>query len=249
MKGDRIITSLLSLQEIPNAEPALLEKLNVPDGYKSLGIVTTDCDDVSYAAIDEATKKAEVTVVYAKSFYAGSGNASTKLAGEFIGILAGEDPAEVRAGLNAFTDYIQNVAFFYRANDDGSIPYFAHCISQIGTYLSEQAGVPVGTSMAYLIAPPNEAIVGLDAALKAADVDLNVFYGPPTETNFAGGLLTGEQWACEEACRAGRLLRRDPHGIRQRPALHPGSTGPHEKRGGGTETVRRVRPDSGRPHL
>ena len=52
MKGDRIITSLLSLQEIPNAEPALLEKLNVPDGYKSLGIVTTDCDDVSYAHMD-----------------------------------------------------------------------------------------------------------------------------------------------------------------------------------------------------
>ena len=164
--------------------------------------MTTDCDDVSYAAIDEATKKAEVKVVYAKSFYAGSGNASTKLAGEFIGILSGEDPAEVRAGLNAFVDYIQNVAFFYSANDDGSIPYFAHCISQTGTYLSEMADVPVGTSMAYLIAPPNEAIVGLDAALKAADVDLNVFYGPPTETNFAGGLLTGEQWACEEACRA-----------------------------------------------
>ena len=173
MKGDRIVTSLLSLQEIPNAEPQLLAKLNVPEGHKSLGIVTTDCDDVSYAAIDEATKKAEVKVVYAKSFYAGSGNASTKLAGEFIGILSGEDPAEVRAGLNAFVDYIQNVAFFYSANDDGSIPYFAHCISQTGTYLSEMA-----------------------------DVDINVFYGPPTETNFAGGLLTGEQWACEEACRA-----------------------------------------------
>ena len=160
MKGDRIVTSLLSLQEIPNAEPQLLAKLNVPEGHKSLGIVTTDCDDVSYAAIDEATKKAEVKVVYAKSFYAGSGNASTKLAGEFIGILSGEDPAEVRAGLNAFVDYIQNVAFFYSANDDGSIPYFAHCISQTGTYLSEMADVPVGTSMAYLIAPPNEAIVG-----------------------------------------------------------------------------------------
>ncbi len=202
MIGDRLPTKLLSLQEIPNAEPALLEKLNVPEGYKSLGIVTTDCDDVSYAAIDEATKKADVTVVYAKSFYAGSSNASTALAGEFIGILAGEDPSEVRAGLDAFTQYISNVAFFYSANADGSIPYFAHCISQTGTYLSEMAGVPVGTSMAYLIAPPNEAIVGMDAALKSADVDLNVFYGPPTETNFAGGLLTGEQWACEEACRA-----------------------------------------------
>lgn len=202
MKGDRILTKLLSLQEIPNASEELLEKLNVPKGCKSLGIVTTDCDDVSYAAIDESTKKAEVTVVYAKSFYAGSGNASTKLAGEFIGILAGEDPAEVRAGLNAFVDYIENVAFFYSANEDGSIPYFAHCISQTGTYLSEMAKVPVGTSMAYLIAPPNEAIVGLDAALKAADVTISEFYGPPTETNFAGGLLTGEQYACEEACRA-----------------------------------------------
>ena len=202
MKGDRIVTSLLSLQEIPNAEEALLEKLNVPAGYKSLGIVTTDCDDVSYAALDEATKKADVTVVYAKSFYGGSSNASTRLAGEFIGILAGPDPSEVRSGLNAFTDFIKYVAFFYSADDKGEIPYFAQCISQTGTYLSEQAGVPAGTSMAYLIAPPNEAIVGLDAALKAADVDLNVFYGPPTETNFAGGLLTGEQYACEEACRA-----------------------------------------------
>lgn len=202
MIGDRIPTKLLSLREIPNAEEALLEKLHVPNGYKSLGIVTTDCDDVSYAAMDEATKKAEVTVVYAKSFYAGSANASTALAGEFIGILAGEDPAEVRAGLNAFLSFIENDAFFYSANADGSVPYFAQCISQTGTYLSEVAGVPVGTSMAYLIAPPNEAIVGLDAALKSAVVDLSVFYGPPTETNFAGGLLTGEQWACEEACRA-----------------------------------------------
>ena len=202
MKGDRIPTKLLSLQEIPNASEELLQNLHVPEGCKSIGIVTTDCDDVSYAAIDEATKKAEVTVVYARSFYAGSGNASTALAGEFIGILAGEDPAEVRAGLNAFVAYIEDVAFFYSANDDGSIPYFAHCISQTGSYLSETANVPRGTSMAYLIAPPNEAIVGLDAALKAADVTISTFYGPPTETNFAGGLLTGEQYACEEASRA-----------------------------------------------
>ena len=34
-------------------------------------------------------------------------------------------------------------------------------------------------------------MVGLDAALKAADVRLCVFYGPPSETNFGGGLLTG----------------------------------------------------------
>ena len=59
-----------------------------------------------------------------------------------------------------------------------------------------------GTAMAYLIAPPLEAMVALDAALKAADVTLRVFYGPPTETNFAGGLLTGDQAACRAACEA-----------------------------------------------
>ena len=56
--------------------------------------------------------------------------------------------------------------------------------------------------MAYLIAPPLEATVGLDAALKAADVEMKVYYGPPTETNFAGGLLVGQQAACRAACEA-----------------------------------------------
>ena len=42
----------------------------------------------------------------------------------------------------------------------------------------------------------------LDDALKAADVTLKSFYGPPTETNFAGGLLTGDQAACKAACDA-----------------------------------------------
>ena len=50
--------------------------------------------------------------------------------------------------------------------------------------------------------PPMEAMIGLDAALKAADVTMKVFYGPPSETNFAGGLLTGDQAACKAACRA-----------------------------------------------
>lgn len=202
MKGDKIKATILSVQEIPNADPFLLEALKVPEGYRSLGIMTSDIDDVSYAAIDEATKKAEVMVTYAHSMYAGSGNASTALAGEFIGILAGPDPAEVKAGINAFKEYVENDACFYSANDEDTIPYFAHVISRTGTYLSEMAGVPEGTPMAYLIAPPNEAICGLDEALKAAEVEMKVFYGPPSETNFAGGLLVGNQAACKAACEA-----------------------------------------------
>lgn len=202
MTGDRIQTHILSSRLLPNADPALLARLNVPEGHRSLAIFTTDCDDVSYAAVDEATKKAQVSVVYAKSFYGGSANANTALAGEFIGILSGPGPSDVRSGLDAAVQFATEEAAFISAREDDEIVYFAHCISRTGSYLSAQAGVEEGTAMAYLIAPPLEAMIGLDAALKAAAVTMRVFYGPPTETNFAGGLLTGQQAACQAACDA-----------------------------------------------
>lgn len=202
MIGDPIKTTVLSTRLIPNADNALIKSLKAPKGYTSLGIITTDCDDVSYTALDEATKKADVKVVYAKSMYAGSSNASTKYAGEFIGILAGTDPEEVKSGIEAAVSFIENDASFYSANEDNSVVYFSHCISASGSFLSETAKVDKGDSIAYLIAPPGEAIYALDAALKIAAVELKVFYGPPTETNFAGALLTGEQSACRAACEA-----------------------------------------------
>ena len=202
MLGSPMKTKVLSVRIIPNADPILLEKLEIPEGHRSLGIFTTDCDDVSYAALDEATKKADVSVAYARSMYAGAANANTALAGEFIGILSAENPAEIRSGLEAALLYIENDARFFSANEDDSVVYFAHCISRTGSYLSKAANVPEGTAMAYLIAPPLEAMVGLDAALKAAQVEMKVLYGPPSETNFAGGLLTGDQAACRAACEA-----------------------------------------------
>ena len=202
MRGDPIRARVLSAHILPNADPALLKSLEVPEGHRSLAIFTTDCDDVAYTALDEATKKARVSVAYARSMYAGSSNASTALAGEFIGIMSAEDPAEVRCDLEAAVDFVEHGASFVSANDDDSVVYYACCISRTGSYLSRSAGVPEGTAMAYLIAPPLEATVGLDAALKAADVRLSLYYGPPTETNFAGGLLTGDQAACRAACEA-----------------------------------------------
>lgn len=68
--------------------------------------------------------------------------------------------------------------------------------------MSKVAGIKEGEALAYLIAPPMEAIYGLDAAMKAADVRLTEFFAPPSETNFGGGLLTGSQSACRAACSA-----------------------------------------------
>lgn len=200
MIGDAMPTTVLSARVIPRADAALLERLGVPEGLSSLGIISTDCDDVSYAALDEATKKADVRVVYAKSMYAGAGNASTKLAGEFVGVLAGPGPEDVGSGLGAAVSFARHDARFYSAAEDDRVVYFAHCVSRTGSFLSGTAGIRPGDPLAYLIAPPVEALVALDAALKAADVTMRLFYGPPTETNFAGGLLTGSQSACRAAC-------------------------------------------------
>ena len=202
MKNQRLGANVLSVQIIPNVDAGLATQLGLTSAQRSLGIITADCDDVTYVALDEATKTAEVDVVYAKSFYGGAGNASTKLAGEVIGILAGPSPAEITSGLETAVHVITEEASFISANEDGSIPYFAHVISRSGRFLYKSAEINEGEAIAYLIAPPCEAMVGLDAALKAADVRLCVFYGPPSETNFGGGLLTGSQSACKAACTA-----------------------------------------------
>ena len=69
MKNDPIRTKVLSIRLIPNADRFLLKAMQVQEGHRSLGLITTDCDDVSYAALDEATKKADVSVAYARSMY------------------------------------------------------------------------------------------------------------------------------------------------------------------------------------
>lgn len=202
MKGDRLQANVLSTKVLSNIDSSMAKSLNLKSHHKSLGIITADSDDVTYVALDEATKSVDVEVVYAKSFYAGAANASTKLAGEVIGILAGTNPEEVKSGLAVVTQEIENGASFVSANDDDSIPYFAHCVSRTGSYLSELANIKEGEALAYLIAPPLEAIYALDAALKAADVQTCAFFGPPSETNFGGALLTGSQSACKAACEA-----------------------------------------------
>jgi ethanolamine utilization protein EutL len=202
MRNEPIHAKVLGVKLISNVSPDMAAKLDLKPHHKSLGIITADCDDVTYTALDEATKMVDVDVVYARSMYAGAGNASTKLAGEVIGILAGPNPADVRSGLNAAVDYIENGAHFVSANEDNSITYFAHCVSRSGSYLSQTAGITEGEALAYLIAPPLEAMYALDSALKAADVTVAAFFGPPSETNFAGALLTGSQSACQAACDA-----------------------------------------------
>ena len=202
MEVKRIPAFALSSRIIPNIDDGLREQLQVPPFIKSLALITSTSDDVGYTALDEATKMAAVEVIYAKSFYAGAAHSSGPLSGEFLGILGGATPSEVKSGLEVAVQMINEGPTFYAVDEEANHAYYAHTISRTGTYLSKVAGIKPGEPLAYLIAPPLEAIIGLDAALKAADVRLCVFYGPPTETNFGGGLLTGSQSSCAAAAEA-----------------------------------------------
>lgn len=201
---DPIKPTILATRLIPNVDRALAAKLELRDDQRSLALVTCDIDDSLYVSLDEATKMADVEVVYAHSFYAGSAHASGPLSGEVIGILAAPSPAEARAGLAACVEYAEQQAWFHAADEAGDLAFFAHPISRTGRYLSKEADIPEGTPMAYLIAPPLEATYALDAALKAADVEVKVWFPPPSETNFSGGFLTGSQSAVVAACAAFR---------------------------------------------
>ena len=191
-----IPVKVLAVRYLQNA--ALSQALGTD--RKCLAMVTTDCDDATFIALDAATKAADAEVVYAKSFYAGAANATQPYAGEVIGILGADTPGDARSAMEAALGALKTIGF----EESGGVSYLAHTVSSAGSFLSQEAGVPLGSALAYLIAPPLESLYGLDAALKAADVKLCCFYGPPSQTNFGGGLLTGTQSACDAACQSFR---------------------------------------------
>ncbi len=200
---ERIVPTVLSVRRLPAADPALIRGYGGdPDRHTSLGLITCDQDDALYVALDEATKHAPIEVIFARSFYAGAAHASGRLSGEVLGVIAASDPEGVEQGLTAVLRCLAHDACFYDADGKRTITVFPHVIASLGEYLSKEAGLPVGASMAYLVAPPLEATIGLDAALKAADVRAVKIQPPPTETNFACAWLTGSLDACEAAAVA-----------------------------------------------
>jgi ethanolamine utilization protein EutL len=198
-----IVPTVLSVRRLPNADPAMIRAYGGdPERHRSLGLVTVDQDDPTYVALDEATKHAPVDVIFAKSFYAGAAHASGRLSGEILGVLAAAEPESIEHALDALLRCLAHDACFYDADGKRTVTVFPHVIASLGEYLSKEAGLPAGEPMAYLVAPPLEASIALDAALKAAGVRAVKVMTPPTETNFAAAWLTGTLDECEAAAVA-----------------------------------------------
>ena len=65
-----IPVKVLAVRYIANAEPGFAKALGAPEGYPSLAMLTTDSDDATYIALDEATKAADVIHWIAAVLYA-----------------------------------------------------------------------------------------------------------------------------------------------------------------------------------
>lgn len=188
--------TLLSCRQIDDVDADLGRALcgDVFDAakHRSLGLFTCDQDDSAYVALDEASKHANVDVVFGKSFYAGAAHASGPLSGEVMGIVAGSDPDEVAEALWVIKTFLAGRVAFQTLKGGKGPAFLAHVVGETGSYLSGVAGVVVGAPIAYLIAPPIEAVVAVNAALKASPVRLLQFLKAPSETNFSGAYLAGE---------------------------------------------------------
>jgi ethanolamine utilization protein EutL len=193
---------VLAVRTIPNVAGPMAAALGLSDEQVAVGFLTVDQDDPTYVAIDEATKKAAVVVVFARSFYGGAAYPSGPTSGETLAILASDRIGEVDAGLDAAIAHLESRVSYGATGADGRARYFAHMVAQTGSYLSARAGIVLGQSLGYLKAAPLEATWALDQALKQAAVDLVEWMEPPTPTNMAGGLVTGTEADCRAACEA-----------------------------------------------
>ena len=199
---DRIPVRVCAARLIASLQPDFKAELVLPTSAMSLGLFSADSDDVAYIAADEATKHALVNVSFGASLYAGAAHGPSTTAGEVLIMLSGPTPAEVRSGMDAALGFLSDGAAFQWANAEHTVAFLAHVVSRCGSYLAGQAGVEVGSALAYLVAPPLEAAFGIDAALKAAEVNLSGYVKPPSATNYSGAYLQGSQAACQAACAA-----------------------------------------------
>lgn len=199
MTGDRIKCELVYSKMLTAVEDIMLEEFDLPEGCIDIGIFTTQYDCVGYCAADEATKASNVEVVYIKTLYGAGAGLND---GQVFGVITGPTVSDVESGLRYIRDYAENKSSIYSVNDDDSNLIYAQLVPKIGKYFSKTYGLPIGSSIAFLFAPALEGVVGIDEALTVADVEVVKFFGPPTNSNLSGAILTGTQSNCRTACEA-----------------------------------------------
>ncbi len=197
------VDSHVTMQKlIPNVGNKYRELWDFPSDHQSIGLISCDVEDVMDFALDDASKKAKIHVIHVETVYGGVERAWSRYGGEITAVISGPRVEDVKSGLMYIRDYIEHKCGCYVMDEDESLTYYVDYIPRIGSYNQEKLGLPAGTSLAYLVAPPIEATYALDKALKASNTRIVELFEAPTRVNTGGALLCGTESACKSAVAA-----------------------------------------------
>ena len=174
----------------------------VPEEHQSVGIISADCEDVMWLAVDDATKKAKIEVLHIETVYGGVQYAWSKFGGEITAIISGPKVSDVKSGLMYIKNYVENHSGNYVFNEEGSLGCYVDLVPRVGKYYQKTLGVKEGESIAYLVSTPVESTYGIDKALKASNARLVDLFETPSRVITGGAILAGTESACKAAVDA-----------------------------------------------
>ncbi|MDO4977916.1 MAG: ethanolamine utilization microcompartment protein EutL [Eubacteriales bacterium] len=202
MNSVRIQPHVLSQKVIANVNPELARIYKIPEDHQSIGFFSCDNDDVAYLAADDATKKANIKVIHAETFYGGQLCSWSKYGGSVFVLISGPKVTDVKSGLAYINDFVANRSALYNFDGDDGTAYYAQCIPKVGKYYQELYNIPEGMAYTYLVGGPIETNYALDKALKSSDTKIANYWYPPSHANSSGAILYGTESACQAATRA-----------------------------------------------
>lgn len=193
---------MISQKLIANVTPEMARIYEIPEDHQSVAFFSTDNDDVAYLAADDASKKANIKVVHAETFYSGLRGSWSKYGGSVFVMISGPKVSDVKSGLAYIRDFIENRSELCNFDGDEGTAFYAQCIPKSGKFFKEFCDLEEGSAYAYLVGGPIETNYALDKALKAGNTKIARYWYPPSHANSSGAVLTGTESACRAATQA-----------------------------------------------
>ena len=168
MKIVKMETHMLSQKVIANVTPEFARVYNIPEGHTSVGFFSADNDDIGY--LDDASKKANIKLIHAETYYGGTTCSWSKYGGSVFVLFSGPKVEDVKSGLRYVRDFIENHSELCNFDGDEGTAFYAQTIPRPGKYFQEWCELKPGESYAYLVGGPIETNYALDKALKIKTV-------------------------------------------------------------------------------
>lgn len=198
----RVDLHVVMQKVIANVSPEQRRIWKVPKEHQAAGVISADCEDVMWLAVDDATKKANIEALHIETVYGGAQYSWSRFGGEITAVISGPKVSDVKSGLSYIREYVEHHSGNYIFNEEGSLGCYVDLVPRAGKYYQSVLDVREGESIAYLVSTPVESTYGIDQALKASNARLVDLFETPSRVNTGGAILAGTESACKAAVNA-----------------------------------------------